>query len=246
MLKRLLAVSGLLGLLAGPLVHAGVVTGNFDPPFGPALPDWSYEGSFTMNLPDPVVALAQGTPTPLVAVPDGYVPLTVSISLYETANPLNRVTQSGINLDVNLVVIDLPTGLLVNWNAVTWPFGNVAPLALTLWNAFDLDPGPGTLNHSFEFSWNSLVSGPLITCTTCSEVAAANASTVGLQLTMDQRRDNGAKRGDVLLSFGANGQATTTLFPVPSPSTLVLLAPALLGLGLGLGRARRHRRLTSV
>lgn len=245
MYKKTLAAAMLAAAAWTGSAQAGVVTGNFDPPFGPALPAWSYEGSFTMILPDSVVSLAQSTPTPLVAVPDGFVPLTVSISLYETANPLNRVTQSGINLDVNLVVIDLPTGLMVNWNAVTWPFGNTTPLPLTAWSSFDLDPGPGTLFHSFDFSWNSLVGGPLITCTTCSMVNAVNASTAGLRVSLNQTRDNGDVRGSVLVSFGANGQSTTTVNPMPLPGTLAMLVPALALLGLS-GRAGKPRRATAA
>lgn len=239
MKKTTFAALACVAALCGGPAAAGVIVGDFDPPFGPALPGWSYKGTFTANLPDYVVALG-----PLVAVPLNQVPLTVSITLFETANPLNQVTQAGIGLEVGLVNINMATGMLVDWTVVgAWPQIDPYPVPLNNWNSFDLDPGPGVLIRSFDFSWSSLTAGPVVNCLNCG--GGATASTAGLMVSMAQSSDNGWDKGDVVITFGANGQSTTALFPVPLPGTLALLVPALALLGLRRSGSAR-RRATAV
>ena len=220
---RVVSVACALAAALAP-ARAGLVTGNYDPPFGTALPGWSYQGSFTVDVPDALLQYAIDNGI------DGYAPsapllVHTSTTLYQTSNPSNRVTDSGPVLSLGYLVFDRSRRLLVDWNATP----AVQPLAA--WNAFDFGAG---LHHDFDFSWDHLSEGVTLRCTDCGGSSRNAASKDGLVLTVGEARDDGRAVGGFRTVYAEDAAgvvtSTTTYFTVPEPGSLALALLALAAL----------------
>jgi hypothetical protein len=103
---------GLMACLLGACLgigggaQAGPVTGTFDPEFGPFLPNLSYKGGYSFELPDNLLTGNNGT---VFSVPA--IVATVSLTLFEKGVPTNfrtanfnlNVTELNINANGHLI-----------------------------------------------------------------------------------------------------------------------------------------------
>lgn len=106
--QRLSPIGLALGLaLAHGGAGAGVVTGNWDPQFGPSLPDLSYVGTYSFSISDACAGNAAGNVfVNTVTSCGGTIAATANLTLMDTATPDNQTT-AGFTLNISgLQVLD--------------------------------------------------------------------------------------------------------------------------------------------
>ncbi|WIT09910.1 hypothetical protein PFX98_13290 [Paucibacter sediminis] len=137
----------------GP-AQAGVVVGSYDPQFGPTLPELSYRGSFSFNLPDSWVDYALSHNNDFVDLTGENIWASVNLTLFETANPANAVSAS-FNMHVDLVEIDRTLLHLRSWSS----FSAATPNQLNGFAAANFN------QFSFQYDYGL----PQLTCLHCND-----------------------------------------------------------------------------
>ena len=183
-----------MGLGAVGSAEAGAVTGNFDPPFGPTLPGWNYSGTFSLDFSDEWTRASYGGYQQVVDVDhrrlvlgDFFQTRTLfsSVCLFQVASICIAANSSNVQSSVVSITYNRNTGLLTDW-VTTTDFGIQVLSELNGINFGAIPGGPRT----FEFSWNSLLAGPTLTCAGCVVGSGpVNASLDGLKVTYQQQTD---------------------------------------------------------
>jgi hypothetical protein len=103
---RRLAATLTLGVAAAGSSHAGLVSGNYDPAFGPSIPDLSYSGSYSFTVDDSCVGTGSGLR--LVAASCGVPGIAVdfSLTLSKTSDPSQSMTADFVLQALALNVLD--------------------------------------------------------------------------------------------------------------------------------------------
>lgn len=244
-LRRGLAALALACATLGP-AQAGVVVGSYDPQFGPALPELSFRGSFSFNLPDSWLDHAVTHNNDFVDLTGADLWASASLTLFETLNPANAVS-ANFNLRVDLVQIDRTLMHLRSWSSFS-------PVSLNQLNGF---APAGNNQFSFHYAYGL----PQLVCRHCNDSQPGSsaqdmlADLLGFDQLVHHRDDLGQGRlgkdstgNDLALrstisgrdQFGnyivEYGQAPVRPNGVPEPGTLTLALGALAAL---LARRRR-------
>lgn len=262
---RSVGVAALASLaLAGP-AQAGLVSGSWDPVFGPALPNLSWQVRTNWLVPNGCSSAADGiysTTTPLSpcesTIGDPVRLLSVWLRWFNTTTgdagnffqqtfPESAHTgwcesvfaASNPSCAINSVLFNQGSEPLTA-TQVRVASGQVVGMDtnITSFLTFGWPPEAGT--HSYDLSFTT--NGPVLECTTC--VPPVFASTVGLDqfLITYTSNDTGSPKftdanGNILGAvLDANGVYQGQR--IPEPGALALALTAL----MGLGAARRRRR----
>ncbi len=234
-------------LLAIPFgARAGLVTGNWDPPFGPFLPGlyWAIKANFL--VPNGCSAQADGIYTTASGACSGSSTINFNLRLFNSSATTNFFESSANSNFIDLQGLGganyvISQVRVVASQVVGFQAGflglNQAPVYTGAWNAV-LQSGSNSFGASLG------VSGPSVVCYQCGGFGAGNpdvfAQTIGLDqyLTTYTSNDttvpkftdaNGNALGAHLNAGGVYlGQSGVT---VPEPGALALVAAALAALG---------------
>lgn len=231
------AVIGLGGIGAA---QAGAVSTNFDPQFGPSLPNLSYKGTFYFSVTDACAGNAAG----LVVVSTfsscgGPITGNVALTLFDTGTPANSTTALFSLLIGSLQVQD---GFVVGWNTTV---SNYLPnfFGTTYAATKDFTFAYGSL----PYLWSYDRCGGDDDCWTNPQ----QANRTGFQETIQHSGDNGQSRygqdsNGVNIDYQVtlDNAGTPVYTPtgvlasaVPEPASLALVLGALMAGGLARRRA---------
>lgn len=112
-------LSMVLALTGGALApaHAGLVTGNYDPAFGPSLPDLSYMGSYSYSVADSCVGSGSGQKW-LIGCGTPTISVSMSLTLFQTSAPGNSITK---NFSMQAYALEVLNGFAVGFYAIPTP-----------------------------------------------------------------------------------------------------------------------------
>lgn len=245
--------AALVAALASPFTaHAGLVTGNWDPLFGPFLPGLSYQVRAQFFVPDACSTQGDGTFS-AVGLCAGATVMSANLRLFDgLADPNNFLQISANSFNFNMVPGIAPPadgafgvsqvrvlgGQVVGVAAGQMISGSVT--AVSPVGAIFVGIVPSALNNTFGLHFTAF--GPVVTCFDCSNTGSgaipANpdvvAGTAGLTQVLTTFNDNGAARladasgraiGVRLDDTGRVVGLTGT--PVPEPGSLPLVLGAL-------------------
>lgn len=235
-----------LAMLGGALApaHAGLVTGNYDPPFGPSLPDLSYKGSYSYAVADGCAGNGSGQKW-LISCGTPTISVAMSLTLFRTNDPSDSITK---NFTMQAFALELLNGFAVGFYALPTPVMTdfIGPaytggkgFSLTYW-------GLAPRLYSFDPCTPSGWSCPLgWTNPTLAELG-------GFESTIYHSDDQGngklgkdANGDDIgyLVSFNGNRsfsiEPTSSAAVVPEPQGLALTLAGLAALVLANCRRRR-------
>ena len=254
--KTVATHAALVLALAGPLgAQAGLVTGNWDPAFGPFLPGLSYQVQAVWDVPDACRQLLGDGIFSTVGGPcSGATVVSAKLRLYDTGlgdpTDFNQNNANSFNFEMNPLnppvggafgitqvrvlsqqVLGVDAGQFSNLPALTSPTS--ANFTGVVANA---------LNNSFGLHFG--VNGPVVTCFDCSNLGGGPvpdnpdilAGTAGLTQVLttftDRGRpalvdDNGNTLGVLLDENGVFVRQVVTTTAVPEPGSLALVLAAL-------------------
>lgn len=257
------ALAGAAAALLALPGHAGVISGEWDPLFGPFLPNLAYQVRAEFEVPQSCSALADGTYAITDPACAGATVLFAKVRLYDVTidDPFDFETGGGtiydydsfgpgMNVTAIRVLNNLIVGVATDTPLVVASFGGVAP----------------AVDNVFTFSFST--TGPLLTCFACDATAGYPAGFIngnpnvpagisGLSQVLTTYLDDGRPKltdGEgaplgALLDENGNFLrlvATTPRSnpnPVPEPGALGLALTALgLMAGVAAGRRRAGRR----
>lgn len=244
-----------MGLGAVGSAEAGAVSGNFDPPFGPALPGWNYSGTFNLDFSENWVndyggdtsfgAFVGTTQFKLILAEfgqTGNLNLNSTVRLCEIAVAPTCAPSSSATSEVLSITYDIASGLLTDWETTT----DLGAQTLAELNSINFGAVPGG-PRTFNFSWDSLLAGPTLICAGCGLGAGpVNASRDGLIVSYQQVDEprffnsGGGLVGSVTSTYtaDANGDITRNTVvtlpgavqnSVPEPGSMALVLAALTG-----------------
>lgn len=244
-------VAATLGL-AGLGAQAGLVTGNWDPSFGPTLPGLSYQVRVTLSVPDACSAQADGIYSTSAGACAGASMVSARLRLFDTANgnaaDFEEVNAFSNNADFHTILGSTGYGVfelrIVGGMVVGLQAGRqdlpppIQPPLLTPVLVGYVGLGP-TLNNFFGMMFDT--DGPQVYCQACnggSDVFALTDEAEGFVVTYTdggQPKFSDADGNAIGAVLDGDGNVIG-LRSVPLPGTLALMAA---GLGVLLPRRRR-------
>jgi PEP-CTERM motif len=249
-------------LLGHGASHAGLVSGRWDPPFGPALPNLSWQVRADWLVPNGCSALADGVYTTASGPcqdgsPDPLRLLGVWVRWFDTnagdpndffqqVNPISAHTgwcesvfaSGNPDCAVNMVLFNQgseplsASNIRVEQQQVVGFDTNTTSFLTSSWPT-----SAGNNNYSLGFTTN----GPIFTCTTCIPIAVADNTTLDQFLVTYTSSDKSTPK-----FTDANGNALGAVLDgagnylgqraVPEPGTISLVLAALMAGGIAARR----------
>lgn len=247
LIRRGIAAVGLASAAIGS-AHAGLVTGSWDPSFGPTLPNLSYQVQVTFYVPDACSAQVDGIYVTSAGACVGASMVSARLRLFDTTlgdpNNFFEVNVNSNNADFHTILgsvgygvfeLRVQAGMVVGLQAGR---GDLPPpiqpplLTPVLVGYAGLAP---TLANFFGMVFD--LTGPQVYCQGCNGGGDVYAETDNLEGFMTTYNDDGSAK-----FVDGNGRAIGALLNnvgevvgfssgVPLPGTLALLLAAVLGMG---------------
>lgn len=245
-------VAATLGLAGLGTAQAGLVTGNWDPQFGPDLPGLSYQVRVTMSVPDACSAQSDGIYATDAGACAGASMVSARLRLFDTANgdaanfeEINAFSNNadfhtiGGSVGYGIFAVRVEGGMVVGLQAgrIDQPPPAQPPLLTPVLVGY-VGLGP-TLANFFGMMFDT--NGPQVFCDDCNGGADVFALTDDAEGFVVTYTDGGAPKfadanGNAIGAVLDGDGVVTGLRAVPLPGTLALMAA---GLGVLLPRRRR-------